>query len=133
MISVIVPVYNAQSTVQRCIDSILSQTYRDIELLLIDDGSDDDTPRILNEYKKDPRVRLFHTENGGVSCARNCGLDYATGDFITFVDADDWIEPTAYEVALNSLRGHDVCIFGRIVDWPKKKTDMETGRQRRNP
>lgn len=92
-ISVIVPVYNVEKYLQRCIDSILSQTLTDFELLLIDDGSIDASGKICDEYaEKDERVRVFHKKNGGVSSARNMGLDNARGKFITFIDSDDWID-----------------------------------------
>ena len=92
-ISVIVPVYNAEKYLHRCIDSILSQTFTDFELLLIDDGSKDGSGAICDEYaEKDNRVRVFHKENGGVSSARNLGLDNACGEWIAFVDSDDWVE-----------------------------------------
>lgn len=91
-LSVIVPVYNAEKTLRQCVDSILSQTYEDFELLLIDDGSKDSSPIICNEYeKKDSRVRVFYKENGGVSSARNLGLEFARGEWITFIDSDDYI------------------------------------------
>ncbi len=90
LVSIIVPVYNAEKYLNRCIDSILSQTMTDFELLLIDDGSKDNSGRICDEYAaKDVRVRAFHKPNGGVSSARNLGLDNAKGKWITFVDADD--------------------------------------------
>ena len=92
-ISVIIPVYNTEKFLHRCIDSILTQTYTDFELLLIDDGSKDSSGSICDEYaEKDSRVRVFHKENGGVSSARNLGLDNAWGEWITFVDSDDYIE-----------------------------------------
>lgn len=92
-ISVIVPVYNAERYLHRCVDSILSQTFSDFELLLINDGSKDSSGVICDEYAaKDPRVSVFHKENGGVSSARNLGLDNAKGEWITFVDADDRID-----------------------------------------
>ncbi len=92
MISVIVPVYNAEKYLRRCIDSILAQTYSDFELLLIDDGSKDSSGEICDEYaQKDTRVRVFHKENGGVSSARNLGLDNARGEWVTFVDSDDYV------------------------------------------
>ena len=91
-ISVIVPVYNAEKYLHRCIDSILAQTFTDFELLLIDDGSKDKSGEICDEYaKKDKRIRVFHKENKGVSSARNVGLDNAKGEFITFCDSDDWV------------------------------------------
>ena len=89
-ISVIVPVYNTEKYLARCIESILAQTFTDFELLLIDDGSKDNSGTICDEYAaKDSRVRVFHKENGGVSSARNMGLDNASGEWITFVDSDD--------------------------------------------
>lgn len=90
LVSIIVPVYNAEKYLNRCVDSILSQTMTDFELLLIDDGSKDESGRICDEYaEKDARVRVFHKPNGGVSSARNLGLDNVTGNWITYVDADD--------------------------------------------
>ena len=102
-ISVIIPVYNAEKYLCRCIDSILAQTYKDFELLLIDDGSKDSSGTICDEYAaQDARVRVFHKENGGVSSARNVGLDHARGEWITFVDSDDYIE----ENFLRSFEGN---------------------------
>lgn len=92
-ISVIVPVYNAEKYLCRCVDSILSQQFASFELILIDDGSTDASVTICDEYATvDSRVRIFHKSNGGVSSARNLGLDHARGEWITFVDADDWVE-----------------------------------------
>ena len=92
MISIIVPIYNADQYLHRCIDSILAQSYTDFELLLIDDGSKDDSGTICDAYAaKDSRVRVFHKENGGVSSARNLGLDHAQGEYVTFCDADDYV------------------------------------------
>lgn len=102
-ISIIVPVYNAEQYLHHCIDSILVQTYTNFELLLIDDGSTDSSGSICDEYaKKDSRVRVFHKTNGGVSSARNFALDKAEGEYIGWVDADDWIEPNMYEKMYNS-------------------------------
>lgn len=92
LISIIVPVYNAESTLNRCIDSIINQSFDDWELLLIDDGSKDQSGKICDEYAtKDSRIKVFHEENGGVSSARNLGLDNACGTWITFIDSDDWV------------------------------------------
>lgn len=92
-ISVIVPVYNTEKWLRRCVDSILAQTFTDFELLLIDDGSTDGSPAICDEYAgKDSRVRIFRKSNGGVSSARNLGIINSGGVFFTFVDADDWLE-----------------------------------------
>lgn len=90
-ISVIIPVYNAEATLRRCVDSVLSQTFTDFECLLINDGSKDKSGEICDEYAaRDSRIGVFHKENGGVSSARNVGLDNATGEWIAFVDSDDW-------------------------------------------
>lgn len=92
--SVIVPVYNAATTLNRCVDSILSQEFSDLELLLIDDGSTDGSGVVCDDYANiDNRVRVFHKSNAGVSSARNLGLDNAVGDWIAFCDADDWTYP----------------------------------------
>lgn len=98
-VSVIVPLYNAEKFAQRCIDSILCQTLQDFEVLLIDDGSKDKTGEICDKAaEKDKRFRVFHKENGGVSSARNIGLNQARGEWVTFVDADDWIEPNYLKI-----------------------------------
>lgn len=92
LITVVVPVFNAEKTLQQCIDSILGQDNRNFELLLIDDGSKDSSPEICDEYsQKDNRVKVFHKPNGGVSSARNLGISKARGEWITFIDADDYI------------------------------------------
>lgn len=92
-ISVIVPVYNVEKYLCQCIDSILAQTFTDFELLLVDDGSTDGSGRICDEYaEKDARIRVFHTENKGVSAARNLGMGEARADWLCFVDSDDWVE-----------------------------------------
>ena len=97
-ISVIVPVYNAKKYLHQCVESILSQSFADFELLLVNDGSTDGSGAICDEYvQKDSRVRVLHKENGGVSSARNLGLDNARGEWISFVDADDWLELNMYE------------------------------------
>jgi glycosyltransferase involved in cell wall biosynthesis len=89
-ISVIIPVYNTESYLRKCLDSIVNQTYRELEIIIIDDGSTDGSGEICDEYKmSDSRIRVFHTENRGLSCARNLGLDEAKGEWIGFVDSDD--------------------------------------------
>lgn len=105
MISIIVPVYKVEPYLRQCVDSILNQTYRNIEVLLIDDGSPDKCGEICDEYaRKDNRVRVFHTENQGLSAARNIGISEAKGKYIGFVDSDDWIEPDMYEVLLKRMQ-----------------------------
>lgn len=96
--SIIVPVYNVERYINRCVDSILIQSFRDFELLLVDDGSSDDSGVICDEYaRKDSRVKVFHKLNGGVSSARNVGLEHAIGEWVCFVDSDDWVEPIYLE------------------------------------
>lgn len=105
-ISVIVPVYKVEKYLPRCVDSILSQSFTDFELILVDDGSPDNCGKICDEYaQKDSRVRVFHKSNGGVSSARNLGLDNAKGEWITFIDSDDYI----HEMFLSTLyKKHNV-------------------------
>ncbi|MBQ3177156.1 MAG: glycosyltransferase family 2 protein [Clostridia bacterium] len=101
MISIIVPIYNVEPYLCKCIDSILAQTYIDLEILLIDDGSPDRCPVICDEYAMmDSRIKVIHKINGGLSDARNAGLSEAKGEWIAFVDSDDWIEPDMYEKLL---------------------------------
>lgn len=102
-ISVIVPVYNVEKYLNRCIDSILNQTFEDFELILVDDGSTDKSLKICDEYKiKDGRIKVIHKKNGGVSSARNTGIDKATGEYITFVDSDDYISNDTLNILLDS-------------------------------
>lgn len=102
MISIIIPVYKAELTICRCIDSIYNQDYQDWEILLIDDGSPDNSGEICDEYAaKDNRIRVIHKPNGGVSSARNCGLDNSNGDWICFIDADDYIKGNYFGCVTN--------------------------------
>ena len=102
MVSCIIPVYNTEKYLPRCIESVLAQTFVDWELLLIDDGSTDASGSICDEYAaKDERIRVFHKENGGISSARNVGLNYAQGEWIFFVDSDDSLPKTSLESLLS--------------------------------
>lgn len=112
MISVIVPIYKVEDYLRRCVDSLLGQTYREFELILVDDGSPDGCGTICDAYAaKDPRVRVIHKENGGLSDARNAGLEIAQGDYIAFVDSDDWVSPRYLERLTAGLEatGSDIC------------------------
>ncbi len=113
-LSVIVPVYNAEPYIRKCIASVLNQTFADFELVLIDDGSPDQCGKICDEYaEQDVRVKVIHKRNGGVSDARNIGVDNAKGDYISFVDPDDWIEPVMFRETVDFCRqnGTDIVCF----------------------
>ena len=103
-ISVIVPVYKTEGLLDRCVESIVGQTYKNLEIILVDDGSPDNCPAMCDEWaEKDSRIRVIHKENGGVSSARNAALDIATGDYIGFVDSDDWIELEMYSSLIQKI------------------------------
>lgn len=103
-ISIIIPVYQVEKYIRRCLDSILSQTYSNLEIILIDDGSRDMSGKICDEYAiKDSRIKVIHQDNAGVSVARNKGLDICTGDYITFVDSDDFLESFMYEKMMEKV------------------------------
>lgn len=109
LISVIVPVYKVEAFLPRCVDSLLAQTYANLEIILVDDGSPDNCGVICDDFsQKDSRVCCIHKENGGLSSARNAGLEIARGEYIAFLDSDDWIEPEAYETMLGLARKYDV-------------------------
>ena len=118
LISVIVPVYNTEQYLRRCIDSVLAQTYQDFELLLIDDGSKDSSGAICDEYAvKDTRVKVFHKENGGVSSARRMGVAHSSGEYVYFVDSDDSILPDALQEMLKCVQSDvDIVVFDSRLD-----------------
>lgn len=104
MVSIIIPVYNVQDYLARCVDSVLTQTYTDLEIILVDDGSIDISGDICDEYAlHDARVRVIHKENGGLSDARNAGLDVARGNYVAFIDADDYVHPSFVELLLKTI------------------------------
>ena len=120
-ISVIVPVYKAEKYLHRCVDTLLAQTFQDFEVLLIDDGSPDKSGEICDDYaKKDFRVRVFHKENGGVSSARQCGIDNAQGEYTIHTDPDDWVEPEILETLYKKAKEDDadmvICDYYEYVD-----------------
>lgn len=120
--TVIVPIYNVEKYLSRCIDSILNQVFTNFELLLIDDGSKDKSGEICDIYaKKDNRVKVFHKENGGVSSARNVGINNSEGELITFVDSDDWIEPLFLNNFIKMNTGEDLLVQGfKATNWKNK-------------
>lgn len=114
-ISIIVPIYNVELYLRKCVDSILAQTFRSFELILVNDGSPDKCGEICEYYKElDPRVVVIHKQNGGLSDARNYGIDVAQGRYIGFVDSDDWIEPDMYEALHGLITAHnaDIAVCG---------------------
>lgn len=128
-VSIIVPIYNAQEHLHKCIKSILNQTEKDIEIILVDDGSKDDSLKICQEYQKnDERVRVIHQENAGVSVARNTGISYANGMYIGFVDSDDWIELDMYECLLKEAdkTNADVVMCDATTVYSKGEIEIDT-------
>ena len=131
LVSVIVPVYNVESYLRECIDSIVAQTYRNIEVILIDDGSKDSSGAICDEYAdKDNRIKVIHKENGGLSEARNSGLEIASGDWIAFVDSDDYIDEAMLDTLVDLANGNNaqvaMCNF-RATSMPlDNNTDIVT-------
>lgn len=116
-VSVIVPVYNAERYLKECADSILNQTIQDIELILVDDGSTDSSPSLCDAYAaQDERVKVIHKPNGRAASARNAGLRTASGEYIAFVDADDWISPDMYEKMLAVHADVVLCDYVRFLD-----------------
>ena len=130
LISVIIPVYNVEKYLEKCINSVIGQTYKNIEIIIVDDGSTDKSGLICDFFAgKDTRIVVIHKVNGGLSSARNAGLDIAKGDYIGFVDSDDWIEPDMYECLLcNMLKENaDISVCGVYYSRENKtKTDKDT-------
>lgn len=111
-LSVIIPVYRTERTLERCVKSILEQSYHDLEVILVDDGSPDNCPQLCDEWaQRDSRIRVIHKPNGGLSDARNAGIDAATGDCLTFVDADDFLAPDTYAQVMPKAAGSDIVEF----------------------
>lgn len=137
-ISVIVPIYKVEKYLCRCIDSILAQTYENLEIILVDDGSPDNCPDMCNEYaKKDKRIIVIHKQNGGLSDARNVGIESVTGEYIIFVDSDDFVSPTMIEKMVEALTisNSDLCICninyveenGEAIENKNKKSPIKNG------
>lgn len=114
-VSVIVPVYNAEKYLQECVDSILRQTLADLELILVDDGSTDSSPALCDRYaEQDARVKVIHKPNGRAASARNAGIRAASGDYVAFVDSDDWVSPEMYEKMLGTGADVTLCDYVRF-------------------
>lgn len=119
LISVIVPIYKVETYLRRCLDSIINQTYRNLEIILVDDGSPDLCPGICDEYaRRDERIKVIHKENGGLSSARNAGIEIMTGKFVTFVDSDDFLDAGALERWLEAaVRNNVDLVIGNFADY----------------
>ena len=119
LISIIVPIYNVEKYLEKCIESLLNQTYKNIEILLIDDGATDRCPQICDKYmEKDKRIKVIHKDNGGLSDARNVGIEIANGKYIGFVDSDDYVEKDMYEFLYKNIKENnaDIAICGRYIN-----------------
>lgn len=128
LISIVVPIYKVEKYLELCVDSILGQTYKNLEVILVDDGSPDGCPQICDDYaKKDSRVKVIHRKNGGLSAARNSGIEIATGDYIGFVDSDDYIHFQMYEILLNHLKEKqaDLAVCGVLDVFNMEQKDAE--------
>ena len=122
LISIVVPIYNVEKYLRMCLDSILDQTYEHFECLLINDGSPDNSAEICREYvEKDARFRYFEKENGGLASARNLGIKYSKGKYISFIDSDDWVEPDYLEVLHSKIKEYNT----DFVISSYKKFDMD--------
>ena len=115
--SIIVPVYNTETRLEKCIDSLVNQTFKDIEIILVDDGSTDRSGSICDDYSsKDNRITVIHQENTGQGIARNCGLKVANGEYIAFLDSDDFMDEKSYEIIKEAIdkTDADLCAFGYL-------------------
>lgn len=125
-ISVIIPVYNTEQYLDKCIESVVNQTYKNLEIILVDDGSTDKSGVICDEWKeKDERIIVIHKENGGVASARNVGLKYVTGDYIAWVDSDDWIERNVYEIIIREMLKYNCDIS--VIKYTQENSVVNNG------
>ena len=127
-VSVIVPIYNVEKYLDECMVSLLNQTLKDIEIILVDDESPDNCPKMCDEYaNKDKRVKVVHKKNGGLGFARNSGLDVATGEYVAFIDSDDWIKPTHLECFINYSEGVANQVFVTLFIFTASKKRAKSG------
>ena len=132
LVSIVIPIYNVEKYLKKCLDTVLSQTYNNIEIILVDDGSPDSCGIICDEYaNKDKRIKVIHKENGGLSDARNAGIDIAKGRYITFIDSDDYVSSDYVEYLFNTLKkynskistcGHYICFDNKMIEKTSLKT-----------
>lgn len=134
LISIIIPVYKVEEYLEKCIESVLKQTYTNLQIILVDDGSPDNCGKICDEYaKKDPRIEVIHKVNGGLSDARNVGIAQAKGKYIGFVDSDDYIKEDMYEILINLIKEYDadvsICNLYDVIDGKEYIRNNENGIQ----
>ena len=110
-ISVIIPVYGVEKYIRQCLESVIKQTYKNLEIIVVNDGTKDNSMKIVEEYLVDERIKVINKENGGISSARNRGIEEATGEYVSFVDSDDWLEIDLYERIVQILEGNKVDII----------------------
>lgn len=128
-ISIIIPAYNVEKYIAKCLDSVINQSYKNLDIIVVDDGSKDGTGSIIDDYSaKDNRIRAVHQPNGGLPNARNTGMKYANGDYIMFLDSDDWIEPTCCKVIISEMQKDkvDLVFFEYYKEYKNKTVQMKT-------
>jgi glycosyltransferase EpsH len=118
-ITIIIPVYNVELYIKKCLESILNQSYQNLEIILVNDGTEDKSMEVIIQYQNDERLKIIEQKNMGLSAARNTGLKYATGEYIMFVDSDDWLELDCIEKCINEVKktGAEVILFSRINEY----------------
>ena len=125
LISVIVPIYNVESYLNRCVDSLVNQTYKNLEIILVDDGSPDGCPQMCDDWaKKDSRIKVVHKVNGGLSDARNAGMKVASGELVSFIDSDDWIDKEAIEKMYNRMLLDNSDVVSCGVKWVTEEGEL---------
>ena len=125
LISVVVPIYKVEKYLDRCIESIVNQTYRNLEIILVDDGSPDNCPQMCDSWeKKDKRIKVIHKENAGLSDARNAGMLFTTGEIISFIDSDDWIEIDMFDEMLNRMQADNSDMVSCGVKWVEEDGNL---------
>ena len=110
-ISVIIPVYGVEKYIRQCLDSVINQTYKNLEIIIVNDGTKDNSMKIVEEYLDDERIKVINKENGGLSSARNRGMEEATGEYISFVDSDDWLDLKMYEELCSQINNENILIL----------------------
>ena len=132
LLSVIIPIYNVEPYLARCMESIVNQTYKNLEIIMVDDGSPDNCPELCDQWqRRDNRIRVIHKKNGGLSDARNMGLSIATGEYIAFVDSDDFVDLDMYRSMIDALErtGADISTCGRYLYRNSKITEKHTSKK----